>query len=443
MSLLGRWAQRFRRRSRVVPIVLRRIDAKAGDAEYLHWAYRAHRDELLAPFQVDDPKGAMQRQYSRYRGARRWSAWYLEDVLAASVRLVAANGAYVRTLTGKSKLRQGLEMLALASWLPSMPEQYYRFEWYLPEFRSRARQFLHRHEVKNVLYRMLGDQRGAVSVSNKARFHAHALANGLPVVPLVALVRHGRVSLEPGIDLDALDTDLFVKPIAGKGGRGADRLTAVPGEPGRYRSAATGKRHTMGQLLERYAARSRKIKHADGFLVQLRAVNHRDLRPLAGEAAATVRVVTVLDERGESEAVAAILRMPGRLDGVVDNFHAGGIAAPVRLEDGVLGEASSLGVDGDLDRLRVRPDSGVPIAGSVVPRWDEVLQVCARAHRAFAPRVLVGWDVCVTDDGPVLIEANGQPCTDFMQRVQRGPLGETRFAQLMAHHVRRTLAERG
>ncbi|TVR97534.1 MAG: hypothetical protein EA416_00545 [Trueperaceae bacterium] len=442
MSLLGRWARRYKRRSRVVPIVLRRIDPTAGDAEYLHWAYRTHRAELLAPYQVDDPKGAMQRQYSVYQGARRWSAWYLEDVFAAAVRLVGANGAYVRRLTGKAKVRQAIEMLSLASWLPSMPEQYYRFEWYLPEFRGRARQYLHRHEVKYVLYRMLGDQRGPASVSNKARFHAHALAHGLPVVPLVALVRGGRVALEPGVDLDALDVDLFVKPIAGKGGRGADRLTALPGQPGRFRSAATRKRHTLAQLLERYAARSRKAKHADGFLVQHRAVNHRDLRPLAGEAAATVRVVTILDERGAPEPVAAILRMPGRLDGVVDNFHAGGIAAPVALDDGTLGEASSLGIDGDLERLRVRPDSGAPIAGSPMPLWDDVLRLCLRAHRAFAPRVLVGWDVCVTDDGPVLIEANGQPCTDFMQRVQRAPLGDARFGQLLAHHVRATLAER-
>ena len=42
-------------------------------------------------------------------------------------------------------------MLRLAVSLPSMPENYYKFELYRPANRARADQFLHRHETKGGL----------------------------------------------------------------------------------------------------------------------------------------------------------------------------------------------------------------------------------------------------------------------------------------------------
>ncbi len=43
----------------------------------------------------------------------------------------------------------------------------------------------------------------------------------------------------------------------------------------------------------------------------------------------TVRIITMVDEAGDVEALNAVFRMPRALDSAVDNFHAGGIAAAV------------------------------------------------------------------------------------------------------------------
>jgi hypothetical protein len=87
---------------------------------------------------------------------------------------------------------------------------------------------------------------------------------------------------------------------------------------------------------------------------------------------------------------------------------------------------------GWLDR---HPDSGGQITGRQVPRWEEVCRLAERAHWAFDDRVMIGWDIAVTPDGPVLVEGNAAPDLDIIQRTRRSGLGESRLCQLLRYHV--------
>ena len=58
------------------------------------------------------------------------------------------------------------------------------------------------------------------------------------------------------------------------------------------------------------------------------------------------------------------------------------------------------------------------------------------AHRKFNDRVVIGWDIAVLEDGPILIEGNGNPDLDILQRFMRVGLREHRFAEMLAHHLR-------
>jgi hypothetical protein len=70
-----------------------------------------------------------------------------------------------------------------------------------------------------------------------------------------------------------------------------------------------------------------------------------------------------------------------------------------------------------------------------VPQWAEACDLARRAHRAFDDRVVIGWDIGLTADGPVVVEGNSRPDVDILQRMARGGLAEGRLGQLLLHHV--------
>ncbi|HTN98325.1 MAG TPA: sugar-transfer associated ATP-grasp domain-containing protein, partial [Nordella sp.] len=82
------------------------------------------------------------------------------------------------------------------------------------------------------------------------------------------------------------------------------------------------------------------------------------------------------------------------------------------------------------------PDTGAAIEGRVLHFWPETIALACRAHAAFAPRVFIGWDIAITSNGPVLIEGNGAPGIDLIQRAYREPAGNSRLGELFAFHLR-------
>lgn len=418
------------RRARVVPVRLpgTRGRPAGDDLAYLRATYFAEREPLLK----EDPKVP----YRRTPIGRAY-AWFVEDVLAQSLRVVRRNGASVAATAGVSPLRQWLQVVWLALRIPTMPEDYYKFEFFLPTERGRAGRYLNRYETKVVLYGLANGLRPLgrkAPLTDKTRFEAHATAAGLPVIPTLLELSQGEVVR--GGDLPS--QDLFSKPRAGKGGRGARQWLFDP-ETQRY-TRVGGKPCSLDADALMEALRNSSNK--EDWIVQPRIQAHRELADLSLGVAITCRVITILDENDRPEPLVAAVRLPAVEGRAVDNIHAGGISAAVDVTSGTMGPATDLGVEAGRGRLDTHPITGAAIAGRALPCWDEVLTLVVRAHEAFRPRVLVGWDVCITDDGPILVEGNSQPCVDHIQRTHAAPLGDHRFTTLLAWHVRRTLRER-
>lgn len=222
--------------------------------------------------------------------------------------------------------------------------------------------------------------------------------------------------------------DLFMKPLSARGGKGAERWDHAG--KGRYRST-TGEVMDGPALLERIRAQS----HVAPRLIQPRMVNHADIADLSNGALCTARIMTCLNEKGVAEAVAAVFRMAIGKNVVVDNIHAGGIAAEIDLKTGRLGPASNLGDDARLGWLAVHPDTGARIDGRKLPLWRDACQLVIQAHRAFNDRTVIGWDVAITADGPVLVEGNSGPDVDLLQRPMRRGLAGGRLGELIAFHL--------
>jgi hypothetical protein len=62
-----------------------------------------------------------------------------------------------------------------------------------------------------------------------------------------------------------------------------------------------------------------------------------------------------------------------------------------------------------------------------------------RAHAAFSDRIVIGWDVALLKDGLQVVEGNGAPDLDIIQRTHREPLGNARLGQLLAFHLEQAL----
>ena len=123
----------------------------------------------------------------------------------------------------------------------------------------------------------------------------------------------------------------------------------------------------------------------------------------------TCRVIS-LTKDGKTNVVAAYLRIGnGRY---VDNFNSGGMVVPIE-ED--RGEIIYPALDKAGHLYETHPMTGVSIKGFKIPMWDEVIALVKKAGGVVPQVGLVGWDVCVTENGPLLIEGNDFPGHDIYQ----------------------------
>jgi len=312
-----------------------------------------------------------------------------------------------------------------------MPASYYIFSLYENPTGARASSFLKRSETKGLLYRLVRERMPPLSsFSDKGVFEEQCRAHGLPVVATIGIARDGVL---PGL-ARLPDQDLFLKPLHGKGGRGAERWTFAG--PGRFQSA--GVEYDAIELREHILGLSRQAP----VIIQPRLTNHASLAELNSGALATVRVLTCLDPAGRPDAIGAALRMAVRADRVVDNFHVGGIAAAIHIETGELGPATDLGKDARLGWLDRHPVTGAMIAGRKLEWWGALRDLALDAHRAFSDRLFVGWDIAMTAERPVIVEANGSPDLDILQRTARRGMADSRFAEWLADCLQRPPARR-
>lgn len=245
-----------------------------------------------------------------------------------------------------------------------------------------------------------------IVTEDKIVFDAFCRAAGLPVAPTVGVLTRegpgwmdgvaGPVTRARWADALAAAPDEFVvKPAHGALGRD---VRAVVRDAHGLRDLVDGP-VTADALAEGLAARP---VHA--WVVQRRLRNHPALVGLgAPDALTTARIVTVRvgDEAAVWFTAARISR-----GGVVDNISAGGVEAYLDPATGVITHGLVKADDGiGVTRLDAHP-SGAPWDRWRVPDWDAAVDLALRAARAFAPMVVVGWDVAPTPDGPVLIEGN-------------------------------------
>ena len=149
----------------------------------------------------------------------------------------------------------------------------------------------------------------------------------------------------------------------------------------------------------------------EGYVVQ-----HPEMKKLSLNSVNTVRIVTIQTfddipgvEKGKVHFIYGGVRM-GHGNNYVDNLHSGGMIACINIETGVV---ETDAVDFANRVFKQHPDTNVTIKGFQIPYFKEIKQLIEAAGKGI-PGYL-GWDIAITETGPIIIELNTHPGADGLQ----------------------------
>jgi len=120
----------------------------------------------------------------------------------------------------------------------------------------------------------------------------------------------------------------------------------------------------------------------------------------------TIRFDTFIDKKGNVEIISGFLKMStNKLP--VDNNISGGCGVGIDLDSGMLRrngyskiKMSGVGV------LTEHPVTGIKFENFIVPMIQEAQELVIKAAMLIPGLRMVGWDVGITNEGPVIIEGN-------------------------------------
>ena len=411
---------------------------------YLHWSF----------WSTPDAGQQLRLWASRYQGYGRRAGWrrllMLVLTLTWPVRALLLISQHLRTFaptirqrTGAPLWRQAWEQLWLAFVHALPPVTYYHYELYRPEQKAWVDAYVHQHETRSLLPHLNRYQQhpaiddkeafaqlcGQAALPNLNRYQQHPAIDdkeafaqlcgqaALPTVPILAVGKAGRVIWHA-----EAQQDLFLKPITGARGEGAQRwygLAGAQGAEGVYQDA-------QGKKLSRaeFRAMLRNLSQKRGYLVQPCLTNHTAIADLSPGALATVRIVTGRTPDGTIELIAATFKMAWR-PSIINTY---GLNSPVNRTTGQLGRAYSY--HPICPGFAQHPVTAAPIIERLLPDWLTTATLAQQAHRHFPGYVFLGWDVALTPHGPLLLEGNAGWDVLTVQKPQRTPLAHTRFAAI-------------
>lgn len=273
--------------------------------------------------------------------------------------------------------------------------------------------FLYRKDIKNykdylgskeidkiTLSKNLHHFQYASLLRNKLAFSFYMENNNIPVPPLLSYNLGNRFFYESKInvltDKERLcdffkglfdktgNTKVFVKAITEMGGTGAYLITQqnLEKEIEAYGTYILSNDCIHQEVVEQHEEVNRMYKHS---------VN-------------TIRFDTYIDKNNDIHILSAFMRF-GRGGSVIDNGSLGGFYVSVDVEKGTLrGQSHQLMKYGG-EQLSAHPDTGVVFHDFKIPYFEESCVLIKKAV-TYIPDRIIGWDIAISDKGPVIIEGN-------------------------------------
>lgn len=242
--------------------------------------------------------------------------------------------------------------------------------------------FMESRDEMNQIKKWGGSQ--TAILRDKFLFYKYMKGFNLPVADVFAFVQNG----------DFFDTDFHPLSLEEFKEERDYFLKEIDGE------CASFVKHIHS--FEDLNAVSQRLKHGI-FILQRRISQCTAMSELNPGAINTLRIITV-HRNAEPYVLSALLRVGTAKTGNVDNWSAGGLAVGIQ-EDGYLKQYGFY-KPGFGTKTECHPDTGVQFSEFQIPMYASALKAACEAHKVFYGLRAIGWDIAITDNGPVFIEGN-------------------------------------
>lgn len=299
--------------------------------------------------------------------------------------------------------------------------------------------YLYPNEIHKINHQINFGIFGDSAVQDK--FHLEAILShfGFPTVRTQAVLIATQssasryvTSTEQAIDFLAnrAEYPLFGKPISSSLSVGVTSLIGY--DPGRDAVEVEDKGLVPATELVEHIL---KAYGELGYLLQSRVSSHPAVAPFSGGALGCVRITT-LRQGGDAMPLYAVWKIPSA-GSIADNFwRSDNRLALIDLDSGVIkrvrsGTGLSTKVDQEAD------DEETQLSGFELPNWDATVALARDISSLFRSTPLIGWDIGIGENGPVVVEANGNPDHGLYQLaagagVRGTPAGDSLQAALRA-----------
>lgn len=150
------------------------------------------------------------------------------------------------------------------------------------------------------------------------------------------------------------------------------------------------------------------------WVLQNKIRSHEIIRKINNTALNTTRIVTILND-GKPEYLGGFQAFATD-NATTDSWSSNSIYVGIDIENSCLKEYGFTNLSDKRDGLiSEHPNSNIKFADYNIPFLRESVLLCIRAHSIMYNNFVVGWDVAITDNGPLIVEANEKPGMNVVQ----------------------------
>ena len=319
--------------------------------------------------------------------------------VAGNLRAAVLSGKNFATMIRELvALRRGPGQLTVAEYF------YYRL-WQSPASLVEKRRFIGKR-VQAAMHLACNDYGWNAVTEDKLVFHSLALAAGLPVPQLLAIVHptrrlNGVLGIQGLAAAESVLRDpglypFFAKPVGGR--YSLDVVSADRVDTRGRMFFPDGSNKPAAEVAATF------IGSRDGYLIQRRLASHPRLIERLGKGLCSLRLLVLLTDAGPLVS-RAVLKIPAPAN-VADNYwRPGNVIAAVDVASGVV-RRSVRGTGHETDIDPEQQATGLQARGLELPDWHGTLDLARDAATLFPGVRTQSWDVALTDHGPVLLEVN-------------------------------------